>query len=357
MSETVEELVRGPAFGLTQAEKDALLLPRFKMLCAHHASACPDYGKLADLFHPGWRDAGSLEDIPFLPVGLFKSRVLSSIPEGAITGWVTSSGTTGAAVSRVPLDATSARMQALALASVMREALGPARLPMIIVDSRDTLTAGAISARAAGILGMMKFGRDHLFALDSQMRLDRSALTAFLDKHGGKPFALFGFTFMVWRHLHREMEAEGMDLSNGTLIHSGGWKKLADEAVDAATFRAALTRSCGLSNIRNFYGMAEQIGTVHLEGEDGLLHPPAFADVIIRDPADWRPVPPGKAGIVQVLSLLPGSYPGHSLLTEDIGVVETIDQGGLLGKGLRILGRAPRAERRGCSDVYGSTVA
>ena len=99
--------------------------------------------------------------------------------------------------------------------------------------------------------------------------------------------------------------------------------------------------------------MVEQIGSILLEGPNGLLYPPNFADVLIRNPDTWEVQPSGKPGVVQVLSLLPHSYPGHSLLTEDIGVIESVDPGidGWMGKGLRILGRVAKAELRGCSDV------
>ena len=109
----------------------------------------------------------------------------------------------------------------------------------------------------------------------------------------------------------------------------------------------------GLTSIHNFYGMVEQIGSIFLEGPDGLLYPPNFADVIIRDPITWQPLPLGQPGIIQMLSLLPTSYPGHSLLTEDVGVIEKIGSGidGWRGKGLRVIGRVPKAELRGCSDV------
>jgi hypothetical protein len=51
--------------------------------------------------------------------------------------------------------------------------------------------------------------------------------------------------------------------------------------------------------------------------------------------------------------LLPTSYPGHNILTEDVG--EIIDRTkcncALEGKRFLIHGRAERAEIRGCSDV------
>ncbi|MCG7782343.1 Acyl-protein synthetase, LuxE [compost metagenome] len=64
--------------------------------------------------------------------------------------------------------------------------------------------------------------------------------------------------------------------------------------------------------------------------------------------------PHGKPGIIQVLSTLPESYPGHSLLTEDEGVVLGEDDCscGRAGKYFRIIGRLKNAEIRGCSDTY-----
>jgi hypothetical protein len=62
----------------------------------------------------------------------------------------------------------------------------------------------------------------------------------------------------------------------------------------------------------------------------------------------------GERGLLQVLSVLPGSYPGHSLLTEDLGdwVGEDAPGSTLGGRHFRVLGRAPRSEIRGCSDTY-----
>jgi hypothetical protein len=108
-----------------------------------------------------------------------------------------------------------------------------------------------------------------------------------------------------------------------------------------------------LRNVYNFYGFVEQIGSVFIEGPDGLLYPPNFTDVIVRRPHSWEPAAVGEEGVIQVVSLLPRSYPGHSVLTEDLGVVETIDAGigGRFGKAIRVAGRAPKTELRGCSDV------
>ena len=59
-----------------------------------------------------------------------------------------------------------------------------------------------------------------------------------------------------------------------------------------------------------------------------------------------------QPGLLEVISTLPTSYPGHVLLTEDLGVVHGIDDGDWPGKRFSVLGRLPRAEARGCSDTY-----
>ena len=53
------------------------------------------------------------------------------------------------------------------------------------------------------------------------------------------------------------------------------------------------------------------------------------------------------------MSLLPLSYPGHSILTEDRGQIIDFDgcKCGKSGKYFLVRGRLPKAELRGCSDV------
>jgi hypothetical protein len=350
----LDELLEAPLWGRPQAEKATALTAALAALTAHHRAACAPYRRLTDVLGRAAPPA-TLEDVPWIPVGLFKSHRLLSIADHEITTTLTSSGTTGQQPSRIFLDAATARRQSRALARIMTQVLGPRRLPMLVIDTRGVLQdRTAFTARGAGVLGMMTFGARPVFALDDDMRLDRAAVVDFLGRHGGAPFLIFGFTYMVWAYFHEQLAEAGLDLSHGILVHSGGWKKLHERAVDNATFRARLAAAGGLTRIYNFYGMVEQVGSVYLEGDDGLLYPPPFADVIVRDPMTFAPQPTGAPGVIQVVSALPTSYPGHSILTEDLGVIEHVDAGagGRMGKALRVLGRVPRAELRGCSDTH-----
>ncbi|MEM1020794.1 MAG: acyl-protein synthetase, partial [Pseudomonadota bacterium] len=80
----------------------------------------------------------------------------------------------------------------------------------------------------------------------------------------------------------------------------------------------------------------------------------AHNDILCRDPDTLEIAPPGTSGVMQVLSVLPTSYPGFSILTEDLGTVHG-DGGcpcGQPGKYFSIHGRLEQAEIRGCSDTY-----
>ncbi len=350
-----DELLAVPQYSLPQPEKERVLLTLLNDLTSYHRERCPEYHRLTDVLRPGYERANTMAELPFVPVGLFKSHLLSSVPKEKRFKTLTSSGTTGQQVSQIVLDQETARRQTTALSRIMTHVLGPERLPMIMIESGALVKDRTrFSARAAGVLGMANFGRSHFYALDDNMQLDEAGLQQFLEKHGSHPFLMFGFTFMVWQYLYQRIKNRHFDLSNGVLIHSGGWKKLQDQAVSNEEFKQRLFEASGLRRIYNFYGMVEQVGSIYLEGEDGYLYPPNFSDVIIRDVNTWQEVTPGKPGLIQVVSVLPLSYPGHSILTEDIGVQQENDpdRSGRQGKAFTVTGRVPKAELRGCSDTH-----
>jgi phenylacetate-coenzyme A ligase PaaK-like adenylate-forming protein len=343
-----------PAFELPRQEKEAQLLERLAELTAHHRAACPPYARMLDAFWPGSALPASLAEVPWLPVGVFKSHELRSVPRDQVVKTLTSSGTTGQSVSLISLDREASARQTRALADVMRAVLGERRRPMLIVDSKEALRdRGTFGARGAGILGMSTFGRDHCYALgaDGGLRLDE--VREWLSKYAGQSVFVFGFTFLVWQHLVRDLANGELDLPDAVLVHGGGWKALADQSIGRRELAAALRERCGVERVHDYYGMVEQIGSVFLECANGRLHAPNVADVIVRDPADWSPAPDGNTGVVQVLSALPESYPGHSILTEDLGTVLARDDCGCgwLGTAVELHGRVPRAELRGCSDT------
>ena len=296
-------------------------------------------------------------EIPFLPVRLFKMFDLYSTPQENIVKTMTSSGTSGQAVSKIFLDKETSINQSKVLTKIVSTFIGSKRTPMIIIDSPSVLkNRNMFSARGAGILGFSIFGTKRLYALDEQMKLNLDAVVEFINQSKGQRIFLFGFTFMVYQHFINELIKNKIkiDLSNAVLIHGGGWKKLLSESVTSSEFRGILHQLCGIKSVHDYYGMVEQTGSIYMECERGFLHASIYSDIIIRRPHDFSVAAIGEAGIIQTLSVLPKSYPGHSLLTEDEGVMLGEDdcKCGRLGKYFKVIGRLKNAEIRGCSDTY-----
>lgn len=344
-------------FSLDRDKKRELLTRTLKELTLMHYDNCNEYKKILDSLAFNPEQIESYYDIPFLPVRMFKEYSLKSIPEDKIVKTMTSSGTTGQQVSKIYLDRTTSANQTKALTKIVSSYIGNKRVPMIILDTSALLkNRASFSARGAGILGFSIFASDKIYALDENMNLNIDALKAFLEKHQGETILLFGFTFMIWQHFYEQLKKEGYhpDLSNGVMIHGGGWKKLACEAVSPEAFKKALKDVCGIEKVFDYYGMVEQTGSIYMECEFGHLHSSIFSDVIVRRPRDFSLADVGEKGIIEVVSLLPHSYPGHALLTEDEGTILGEDNCpcGRKGKYFKVHGRIKNAEVRGCSDTY-----
>lgn len=351
------EILEIAPFSLNKSAKSELFTSYLKSLSLKHYENCSEYKKIIDSLGCNLSAIENYEEIPFLPVRLFKEFDLKSVPSEEVFKTMTSSGTSGQAVSKIYLDKITAANQQKTLVKIVSNFTTVSRMPMLIIDCPSVIkNRDMFSARGAGILGFSIFGADRTYALDDDMNIDLQAIETFLEKHKGKKILLFGFTFMIWQFFYKKLKELNLklDLSNGILIHGGGWKKLINEAVSKEDYKKALNEVCGINSVHDYYGMVEQTGCVYMECECGNLHASVFSDVIIRNPKDFSITKQGEKGLIQVLSLLPESYPGHSLLTEDEGVILGEDDCpcGRKGKYFKILGRIKNAEIRGCSDTY-----
>lgn len=352
-----EMLLSNKPYSLDRIRKRTLFGGWLMELTKYHRQRCGPYRKLLDaLGVPGDRRLEE-EEIPMVPVGLFKDMDLMSVNPDQVFKTMTSSGTRGQEVSRVFLDAQTARYQQLALANIGADFWGGERLPFLVIDSPEVLkNREMFSARGAGILGFSLFSSKLCYGLDREMRLNLKAVEEFLEMYQGKQVLLFGFTYIIWSCLYQALAREGkkLDLKDAVLVHGGGWKKLENQKVSSQEFKDRLREVTGISRIHNYYGMAEQTGCIYMECPRGNLHASVYSDIITRRSHDFSPCGYGEQGIIQVLSPIPLSYPGHSLLTEDEGIILGEDDCpcGRLGKYFRVTGRIPKAQVRGCSDTY-----
>jgi len=357
MSKVMGEILKIAPFSLGEEEKEKIFLNEMLSLTKLHYKNCEKYKTVLDKLEYNIDNIEKIEDIPFLPVRLFKETELLSVSKEEVFKTMTSSGTTGQAVSKIFLDKETASLQQKILVKIVSDFTVSSRMPMIIIDSPSVLKDRKMfSARGAGILGFSIFGADKIYALDENMGINFDLIESFLEKHSGKDLLLFGFTFMVWQFFYKALKNSNkkLNLSKGILIHGGGWKKLINESVSKANFKKMLFEVSEINHVHDYYGMVEQTGSIYMECEEGHLHVSIFSDVIIRRSKNFSVCSIGEKGLVQVLSVIPKSYPGHSILTEDEGILLGIDdcKCGRKGKYFKILGRIKSAEVRGCSDTY-----
>ena len=347
----IDKLLSIKPYSLNRFKKKEIYVDAMRYLTRYHYDKCKEYSNILDLLN--FKGISDLQDVPFFPVRLYKKMDLKSVSLKDVSKVLTSSGTTNQNVSKIFLDKITSINQTKALVKIVSSFIGDKRLPMLVIDCPSVIKdRNSYSARGAAIMGFSMFGYNTVYALTDQMELDESVVSGFVEKYCNESVLIFGFTYMVWQQFLQRINCK-LNIPNGILIHGGGWKKLLDIAVDNNTFKKKAMEFCLIDKVYNYYGMVEQTGSIFMECECGYLHSSIFSDILIRNTKDFSVCDFEEQGVVQLLSLLPMSYPGHSVLSEDVGILHGEDdcKCGRLGKYFSIQGRLKDAEIRGCSNV------
>ena len=310
-----------------------------------------------------FHDAREIADLPYMPVGVFKADPpLSLVAPEDVRRTLSSSATTGQIPSRVLLDAATARRMSKGALTIVRDFIGSTRRPYLVVDTAESLAVqGQIGARAAAIQALRSFATEIVCCMRAgeagspELELDK--LLSCAAKWKDQEVLVYGFTYVIWTQLIQPLKRQGitLDLPNVRILHSGGWKRLEHQSVTRDVFNREVAAVFGSSPNRviDYYGMVENVGVIYPDCEYGNKHVPAFADVIIRDPLTLAPLGPGRKGLIQVCSVLPTSFPGFLLLTEDTAQLIGDDSClcGRRGPSFRFAGRLAKAEVRGCGNL------
>ena len=343
-------------FSISQKIKENWYFKDQKKLSLYHYKQCIEYKKISDKIFIDLRKSKSLSDLPFVHANIFKQFNLKSTKNINLSKTLTSSGTSNSIVSKINLDRKTSLLQSRALSHIFSNILKNKRPTIFFIDSPDVLRGtDSVSARGSAIKGFSQLARESVFLLDKNFNLKIDKLIKFLKDKPDEEFIIFGFTSFVWSFLIKKIIKMKINIpkNKGILIHGGGWKKMQDQAIDRKLFNRKILEIVGIKTVHNYYGMVEQTGSVFLECEHGYFHSSIFSEIFIRD-NNLKLSSIKKRGLIQVLSLLPLSYPGHNILTEDIGKIEGIDncKCGRKGKYFSIEGRVPGTEIRGCSDAH-----
>ena len=363
IGQRIDQLLAIPPYGLPPEERQAALLELLKDELEYACSRNPGYRNYIQHWPVDTRSARRVADLPYLPVGLLKAQPpLSLIEPSEIKRILTSSSTTGQTPSRITLDSPTARRMTKGVVAIAQDFIGSTRRPYLVVDVLGSMGGGPeLGARGAAIQGLQPFASEVTYCLKTDqagdLTLDRDKLRHFAEARGPSPVLVYGFTYILWKYLVKPLIAENISLGmpGVHILHSGGWKLLQEEAVDKQSFNDGLARvfGCSADRVIDFYGMVENVGVIYPDCPEGNKHVPAFADVLVRNPLTLQQVPEGEQGIVQVCSVLPTSFPGHLLLTEDIAKIVAYDgcRCGRRGTCFRFVGRVAKAELRGCGNI------
>lgn len=363
IAQGIENQLTAPLYGLDPKERHNSLLGLLKKEIAYGCDRNPRFRNYVQHWPVHFHAAERLADLPYLPVGAFKANPpLALVDAKEIKRTLTSSATTGQVPSRVVLDTETAKRMTKGVTTIIRDYIGPARRPYLVIDTPENLKSqGELGARGAAIQGLGSFATEVICCL----RLDEKGNTS-LDlekvfdcaaKWREAEVLAYGFTYVIWTQLVQPLQRQGitLDIPNVRVLHSGGWKRLEREAVTKDVFieGVASVFGCSPDRVIDFYGMVENVGVVYPDCERGNKHVPAFAEVVVRNPLTLEPVAAGQKGLVQVCSVLPTSFPGFLVLTDDMA--EIIDYNecpcGRRGISFRFAGRVPKAEVRGCGNL------
>ncbi len=333
---------------------DDTLLREMNALSHWHLDGCDAYRTI----WPKFTEARSLEELPFLHVGVFKHRVWRTNGEGITHQRTLKSSSTSGTSSQIALDGRSGALQAQSSAAILQDLLGADQRPLLILDDVKSLQQrGEVSARVTAAMSLRPLSTEMHFLLnghDAAQSLDWAKVGELCAK--SSRLLVYGFTWMLWtgwaQGLIPDDVRAALAKTQVHFVHSGGWKKLEAMKVSREQFESALLGMCASgSGVLDFYGLVEQVGIIYPLCSAGFRHVPRWAAVLVRDPWTLQ-IMTNAPGMLQLMNPLALGAPYHNVLTEDMGrMVDGACECGRLGQRFELLGRMPKAELRGCANV------
>jgi hypothetical protein len=291
----------------------------------------PVYNRFVQLLKTEIKEVKHYNQIPFLPVSMFKSHTMISNNENAEMVF-TSSGTTGVITSQHPVAKVSLYEQSFI--NGFERFYGP-------VD--DYCIIGLLPAYLERTGSSLVYMVDHLIQ-NSKHKNSGFYLNQYADlrslllhlKNQNQKTILIGVTFA----LLDMAENFAIDFPELIVMETGGMKGRRKEIV-REELHQILTKGFGVEKIHSEYGMTELLSQAYSKG-DGLFNVQPWMKILIREINDpHKYVSNGITGGVNIIDL--ANYNSCSFLaTQDLGKTYPNHQ-------FEILGRFDNADLRGCN--------
>ena len=304
----------------SEFEQAALALFRFQ------AERCEPYRRYVELLGINPSEVSRIEEIPFLPIELFKSHTIycgECEPEMVFT----SSSTTGQTPSRHPMARLS--IYERAFTEAFRRFYGApeqygiyALLPSYLQRKGSSLIY--MADRLIAEAGSGGFYLDEYEKLIADMETD------------SKPKILLGVSYALWDLAERYAP----QVRDTIVMETGGMKGYREE-IPKEELHRILCEGFGVERIHSEYGMAELTSQAYSAGE-GIFRTPQWMKILVRDINDpFCLLPTGARGGVNIIDLA-NIYSCAFIETQDVGRI-------LADGSFAIEGRIDRSEIRGCN--------
>ncbi|HBW22897.1 MAG: hypothetical protein A2X28_04125 [Elusimicrobia bacterium GWA2_56_46] len=360
----LERLIEAPPFASGQeasrlfcaAMREALVFQ------TRHSRFLRNYLRLENFSPASIKTEKDIVRMPFVSVAALKERDLTTLLPEKIVLELKSSGTSGQR-SRIQLDKGSL-LRVRRMAWKVFEGLGLTDLehehdsicltydPAVAKDLGTAWTDKLLSGFTGkgGVFYTFRWSKeknDFYFDIESAVKLLKKA------EETRRLTRLFGFPAFALKLTEEFKKRYGRNVKlnpGSSVITGGGWKTLAEEAVDKKIYRALLAGNLGIpaANVRDLFGMVEH-GVPYVDCPLGNFHIPNYGRVIARDPGTLEPLGYGRDGLLQFITPYLTSYPSLSLLSSDMGRVEKGCKCGIGGGVLVIKGRAGVKKLKGCA--------
>ncbi|MFZ9718664.1 MAG: acyl transferase [Chitinophagaceae bacterium] len=313
-------------FGLLPDAFEAAALEVFRY--QHDANAV--YRNFCDALGTKADSVQQVCDIPFLPIGFFKShKVLSGDTPAELC--FESSGTTLQVPSRHYIS-------------------DPALYERMLLQGFERVYGKVEDWAILGLLpSYLERGQSSLVYMVQHLmqRSGNEANAFFLHDHAalantlrkleamGKPTLLIGVTYALLDFA----EAHAMPLQHTVVMETGGMKGRRKELLRDEV-HALLKQAFGLKQVHAEYGMTELLSQAYSKGE-GIFECPPWMRVMVRDDDDPLQVHKQGRGAINVVDLA-NIHSCSFIATDDVG--EVMEDGKFT-----VLGRLDYSDIRGCS--------
>ena len=362
LQKNINELLAFDPYNIDRDIKKNKLINIIKQQIEFHIKNCEKYKT--------WYDSNDFippsliedyQDIPFIASSTFKNINLVSIKDSKK---IQSSGTTSSNKSTIFIDKATSQNQTKSLSKILSAILKNKRKNYFIIDLEPKISSldNIMSARQAGMMGYLMGAKSKTYLLkldrDNKIVLDNDNLEKMISVSKNEPILIIAYTYMLYEYFLQNLniDFEKFDLhAESKIIHFGGWKKLRDKKILKEQLISLISSRLNIKkeNIYDIYGFTEQLGTIYPSSGNSGFKVNSYSYALVRDPVTLRVLDKNETGFLQFISPLPLSYPGFSILNDDLGKISysSVESNNNEILEFTVNPRLDNAENRGCGDT------